>query len=71
MFPGGANPGAMFGPIPTPDLRHSAGALRQKAANIACGSDLTRGWHNRTAVSKAFTAAADALIVDAEPSPAK
>jgi hypothetical protein len=67
MFPGGVNPGAMFGPIPAPDLRHSANALRQKAANVACGSDLVRSWHDRTAVSNAFKSAADALNIDAEP----
>ena len=67
MFPGGAKPGAMFGPTPTPDLHHSANALRQKAANVACGSDLVRSWHDRAAVSNAFTTAADALNIDAQP----
>ena len=43
-------------------------ATRQKAANIACGSDL-RCWRDRAAVSNAFAAAADALnIVGADPS---
>jgi len=38
--------------------------LRQKAANVACGSDPLRR-HDRAAVSNALAAAADALIVGA------
>jgi hypothetical protein len=34
--------------------------LRQKAANIACGSDINQ-WVDRVAVSRGLTAAADAL----------
>jgi hypothetical protein len=35
-------------------------ALKQKAANTACGSDIHQ-WVDRVAVSRALTAAADAL----------
>jgi hypothetical protein len=34
--------------------------LRQKAANVGCGSDVG-GWVDRVAVSRALTVAADAL----------
>ena len=39
--------------------------LRQKAANVGCGSDLT-AWVDRVAVSRALTVAADALPPDSE-----
>ena len=42
-----------------PLYRYASG-LRQKAANVACGSDIQQ-WHDRGAVSNAFGIAADAL----------
>jgi hypothetical protein len=48
------------------DVRGGNG-LRQKAANVAFGSDLLR-CHDRSAVSNALAAVADALNIDAEPS---
>ena len=62
-WPGGYNPGDAFRPLPTQDLRHSVNSLRQKAANVAGGSDLQRNWHDRVAVSHAFAKAADALNI--------
>jgi hypothetical protein len=39
--------------------------LRQKAANVGCGSD-PGAWVDRVAVSRALAAAADALNINAE-----
>jgi len=51
------------------DARGVSG-LRQKAANVGCGSDLT-AWVDRVAVSRAFAAAADALNCRRRAKPAK
>jgi hypothetical protein len=41
-----------------------ASSQRQRAANVACGSDV-QSWHDRSAVSNAFAIASDAFTPEA------